>query len=105
MNAEQKHTAPGQPKQPTAEEVERFEAFAERLATEYEGQMYAEVAAAANACETNVVTKEDITRMAPFISGMIVRLFALGVAAMAADFAKQALAAERARDSHTVILQ
>ena len=105
MNEEQKHSIPGQPNQPTAEEIERFEAFADRLTTEYECQMYEEVALAANACEVGVVTKEDIIRMGPFISGMIVRLFALGVAAMAADLAKQTLAAAAAQDSPTVTLQ
>ena len=98
---EQKHPAPGTPNQPTTEEVTGCEAFADRLLAEYDAQMYECVAAAANDCETGIVTKEDIQRLGPFINGMMVRLFALGVGAGVADLAKQA----RAKAAPTVTLQ
>jgi hypothetical protein len=95
------HTTPGLSSQPTAEEITVCEAFADRLLAEYDAQMYDQVALAANACPADMVTKEDITRLGPFINGLIVRLFALGVAAGLADIAKQ----QDAAAASTVTLQ
>lgn len=105
IEVEEQHPTPGQPNQPTAAEINGCEAFADRLLAEYDAQMYECVAEAANEFPADVVSKDDIRRLGPFINSMMVRLFALGVGAGVADMAKQARARATTGGSPTVTLQ